>query len=280
MDDVNYLIDKLPSLIDSVQRNPSSTQGEMMGKLNGAVAIVTGGAHGMGAETARLFATEGAEVIIADVREAEGVSRAREICSLGGNARFFLLDVTSDAAWDELIGDVLSRSGKLNVLVNNAGISGSSYTDPFDIDGWHQLLDINLTGVFLGMKHAIPAMLEGGGGSIVNLSSISGNIGQDNLHLGYNGSKAAVRMITKSAAARYGHHNIRVNSVHPGLMPPMLTSGTTADPAQREIFLRRVPLRRAGKPEEVAWAILFLACDDASYITGAELHVDGGFLAT
>lgn len=250
-----------------------------MKKLQGSVAIVTGAASGMGAETARLFASEGAQVVIADLLDDPGAAQVARMQEAGLRARFVHHDVTSDTAWQSLIADVTANEGKLDVLVNNAGVSGSAYEDPFDLDGWKKLIDINLTGVFLGMKHAIPAMVARGGGSIVNMSSISGNLGQDNLHLGYNGSKAGVRMITKSAAARHGRDNIRVNSVHPGLMPPMLTSGSTANPEQRALFLRRVPLGRAGRLEEVARAFLFLACDDSSYITGSELHVDGGFLA-
>jgi NAD(P)-dependent dehydrogenase (short-subunit alcohol dehydrogenase family) len=149
-----------------------------------------------------------------------------------------------------------------------------------DTDAWDRLMAVNSRGVFLGTKHAVLAMKQAGGGSIVNLSSISGVTGQTMTHMGYNASKGAVRTLTKSTAVQFGRDGIRANSVHPGLMPPMRTSGATADPAVREKMLQGVPLRRAGEVDEVANAVLFLASDEASYITGAELYVDGGYLAT
>jgi 3(or 17)beta-hydroxysteroid dehydrogenase len=164
--------------------------------------------------------------------------------------------------------------------VNNAGISGSAVTDMLDTDAWDKLMAVNSRGVFLGTKYAVLAMKQAGGGSIVNLSSISGNTGQTMTHMGYNASKGAVRTLTKSTAVQFGRDGIRANSVHPGLMPPMRTSGATADPTVRAKMLQGVPLRRAGEVDEVANAILFLASDEASYITGAELYVDGGYLAT
>ena len=154
-----------------------------------------------------------------------------------------------------------------------------SVDDLFDTAAWQRLMAVNATGAFLGMKFAIPEMKKAGGGAIVNISSISGVAGQRGIHVGYNASKGAVRTLTKAAAVQHGRDNIRVNSVHPGLMPPMRTSGRTADPAVRAKMLEGVPLRRAGRVEEVANAVLFLASDEASYITGAELYVDGGFLA-
>lgn len=252
----------------------------MGNRLAGKVAIITGGAFGMGAETAKLFADEGAQVAIADILEDEGPKRVAEIEAAGGQARFWKLDVTQDSEWVDFMQNVQGAFGKLDILVNNAGISGSKFEDPFDDEGWRLLMSINVDGVFLGMKHAIPAMVETGGGAIVNLSSISGNTGQSNIHHGYNASKGAVRTITKSAAVRHAPEGIRVNSVHPGLMPPMRTSGATADPVIRAKMLKRVPMGRNGRADEVAKACLFLASDDASYITGSELHVDGGYLAS
>ena len=192
---------------------------------------------------------------------------------------FVKTDVTSETAWDHLIGTTVATYGKLDILVNNAGISGSAVSDMLDTDAWDRLLAVNARGVFLGTKYAVLAMQQAGGGSIVNLSSISGNAGQTMTHMGYNASKGAVRTLTKSTAVQFGRDRIRANSVHPGLMPPMRTSGATADPAVREKMLQGVPLRRAGEVDEVANAILFLASDEASYITGAELYVDGGYLA-
>ena len=252
----------------------------MAGRLDGKVAIITGGAFGLGAETAKIFAAEGAKVVIADILEEEGPKRVAEIEAASGEARYWKLDVTQDSEWAALVQNAQGAFGQIDILVNNAGVSGSAYDDPFDDAGWRLLMAVNVDGVFLGMKHVIPVMAGKGGGSIVNLSSISGNTGQSNIHHGYNASKGAVRTITKSAAVRHAPENIRVNSVHPGLMPPMRTSGATADPVVRAKMLKRVPLGRNGTAEDVAKACLFLASDDASYITGSELHVDGGLLAS
>ena len=163
--------------------------------------------------------------------------------------------------------------------MNNAGISGTFDPDVMSTAAWDTLMNVNAKGVFLGMKYAVPAMREAGGGAIVNISSISGFAGQERIHMAYNASKGAVRIMTKSAAVQFAPHGIRVNSVHPGFMPPMRTSKTSADPDWREAALRAVPMKRAGRVEEVAHAVLFLASDEASYITGTELVVDGGFLA-
>jgi NAD(P)-dependent dehydrogenase (short-subunit alcohol dehydrogenase family) len=248
-------------------------------RLDGKVALITGAASGMGASMARIFAREGAKVAVADVLEAEGRQVAADIVAANGAASFHRLDVTSEAEWRAVVEATVKEFGGLDILVNDAGISGSNVDDLFDTAGWNRLIAINATGVFLGMKFAIPAMQAKGGGAIVNVSSVSGVTGQTGLHVGYNASKGAVRTLTKVAAVQHGCDNIRVNSVHPGLMPPMRTSGRTADPAVRAKMLEAVPLGRAGRVEEVANAVLFLASDEASYITGAELYVDGGFLA-
>ena len=248
-------------------------------RLANKVAVVTGSAGGMGEAEARLFAQEGAKVVVADVLEAEGEAVVAAITQAGGEAVFVRLDVTSEQDWQETIGTAVSRFGRLNILVNNAGISGSGDPDLLSTATWDRLLDINAKGVFLGMKFAIPAMQQAGGGAIVNISSISGLIGQDYIHMGYNASKGAVRLMTKSAAVQYAKSGIRVNSVHPGMMPPMRTSVASADPERRRQRLSLVPLGRPGEREEVAYAVLFLASDEASYITGTELVVDGGFTA-
>jgi len=245
-------------------------------RLANKVALITGAASGMGAATARIFAREGAKVVIADVMEHEGKQVAE---SIGAAAHFEKLDVTDEKNWEAAVAATVKRFGKLDVLVNNAGISGSAEQDLFSTPAWERVMGINATGVFLGMKYAIPAMMAAGGGSIINFSSISGVVGQDGIHMAYNASKGAVRLMTKSAAVQNGRNKIRVNSVHPGLMPPMRTSGRTADPATRAKMLRRVPLGRAGEVDEVGYAVLFLASDEASYITGSEIHVDGGYLA-
>ena len=245
-------------------------------RLEGKVAIVTGAASGMGAATARRFAKEGAKVVIADMLEAEGKQVAAEI---GAAAVFMSLNVTDEANWMKVAADTVARFGKLDILVNNAGISGSAVNDLLETAIWHRVMDVNSTGVFLGTAACVPQMRKAGGGSIINLSSISGVVGQTMVHMAYNASKGAVRTMTKSTAVQFGPDKIRCNSVHPGLMPPMRTSGATADPVVRAKMLRAVPLGRNGEVDEVANAILFLASDEASYVTGAELYVDGGYLA-
>jgi NAD(P)-dependent dehydrogenase (short-subunit alcohol dehydrogenase family) len=247
-------------------------------RLQDKVALITGAAHGMGESMARLFAREGARVVLADVLEREGTQVAASIADAGGDALFLALDVADEAHWQRVIAAVVARHGRLDILVNNAGISGG-VLDRLNTELFDRLLAVNARGAFLGMKYAIPQMQKAGGGAIVNVSSISGLVGQSFVHMGYNGAKAAIHVMSKAAAVQFGKDGIRVNSVHPGIMPPMLTSVTSADPAVREMALANLPLGRAGRPQEVANAVLFLASDEASYITGAELVVDGGYLA-
>ena len=248
-------------------------------RLQNKVALVTGSTNGMGAAEATIFAREGAKVIVADVLADAGQSVVDAIASAGGEAYFAHLDVTQEEDWQEVVTTAASRYGKLDILVNNAGISGTYQSDLFSTDAWDRLMNINAKGVFLGMKYAVPEMQKAGGGSIVNISSISGFIGQDYIHMGYNASKGAVRIMTKSAAVQFAKDGIRVNSVHPGMMPPMTTSVASADPVRRQQRLTLIPLGRPGETTEVANAVLFLASDEASYITGTELPVDGGYLA-
>ena len=247
-------------------------------RLKNKVALITGAAHGMGEATARLFAREGAKVIVADVLEREGETVVQSIVANGGSAMFVRLDVAEEQQWIAAMAATIARYGRLDVLVNNAGISGA-VPDRMSTEYFDRLMSINARGTFLGVKYAVAEMQKTGGGAIVNLSSISGFVGQAFVHMGYNAAKAAIRVLTKSAAVQYGKDGIRVNSVHPGMMPPMLTSVTAADPALREKVLATVPLGRAGTADEAAWAVLFLASDEASYITGTELVVDGGYLA-
>ena len=248
-------------------------------RLAGKVALITGGAGGMGQSEAVIFAREGARVVIGDLLDVEGRHVADRIAGSGGQARFVKLDVTSEADWQKAAETAVGAFGKLDILVNNAGISGTFDPDTMSTTAWDALMNVNAKGVFLGMKHAIPRMRDGGGGAIVNISSISGFVGQPMLHMAYNASKGAVRIMTKSAAVQYAKDGIRVNSVHPGVMPPMRTSKASADPQWRAKMLRAVPMQREGRVEEVAHAVLFLASDEASYITGTELVVDGGYLA-
>ena len=247
-------------------------------RLEGKVALITGAAHGMGAEEARLFAREGAKVVIADIREDDARKVEAEISEAGGESMVIMLDVSQEDQWQTSVAAIVARFGRLDILVNNAGISGSGERDPGSTEAWDRRMDINAKSVFLGMKHAIPEMEKNGGGAIVNISSISGFVGQEAIHPGYNASKGAVRLVTKAAAVQHAKSGIRVNSVHPGMLPPMLTSFQTGDPA-REAMNAAVPMGREGEPIEVANAVLFLASDEASYITGTELIVDGGFTA-
>jgi NAD(P)-dependent dehydrogenase (short-subunit alcohol dehydrogenase family) len=248
-------------------------------RLKNKVAIVSGAASGMGAATARRFATEGAKVVVADQLEEEGRQVVAGVIAAGGTAEYLKLDVTSEASWQAVVDGAVAKFGRLDILVNNAGISGSAVNDLLETGIWERVMAVNSTGVFLGTAAAVRQMQKNGGGSIVNLSSISGVVGQTMVHMSYNASKGAVRTMTKATAVQFGKDGIRCNSIHPGLMPPMRTSGATADPVVRQKMLRAVPLGRTGEVDEVANAVLFLASDEASYITGAELYVDGGYLA-
>jgi NAD(P)-dependent dehydrogenase (short-subunit alcohol dehydrogenase family) len=245
-------------------------------RLKDKVAIVTGGAHGMGEAEARLFAKEGAAVVIADRLIDAGEAVAAEINAVQGRARFVKTDVTAESDWKELIAETISTYGRLDILVNNAGISGSSVGDVDALEGWQTIMAINASSVFLGTKLAAAAMIPNGRGSIVNISSIMGFVGSPDSHPGYAASKGAVRIYTKAAAAKYGPSGIRVNSVHPGYMPPMLNATNAAGRASK---IEATPLRRLGEPIEVAYGVLFLASDEASFVTGTELVIDGGFIA-
>jgi len=245
-------------------------------RLKDKVAIITGSAHGMGEAEARLFATEGAKVVVADVLAHDAEVVAAAIRAGGGEATAAKIDVTSEAEWKSLIDKTLTAYGRLDALVNNAGISGSSVGDPDSLDGWHRVIAVNQTSVFLGTKLAAEQMAKTGGGSIVNISSIMGFVGGTGGHPVYHASKGAVRIYSKAAAVRYGPLGVRVNTVHPGYMPPMLNA---TNAAERDDKIALTPLRRIGKPIEVAYGVLFLASDEASFVTGTELVIDGGFVA-
>jgi len=239
---------------------------------------VTGGARGMGEAEARLFASEGANVVVADLLDVEGQAVADAINAAGGEALFSHLNVTDEKNWEVVVADAVARFGRLDILVNNAGMDGVHEPHLLDTDAWDAVMDVNAKGVFLGMKYAILEMRKNGSGSIINISSISGFVGMEQTHMGYNASKGAVRIMSKSAAVQNARQGIRVNSVHPGIMPPM--SGTLRPPERHEYLVtEKIPMGRVGEVEEVAAAVLFLASDDASYITGTELVVDGGYLA-
>jgi NAD(P)-dependent dehydrogenase (short-subunit alcohol dehydrogenase family) len=245
-------------------------------RLKDKVAIVTGGAHGMGEAEARLFTKEGAKIVVADLLTDQAEAVAADIRAGGGEAIAVRTDVTSEPDWLALIDRTVSTYGRLDILVNNAGISGSSVGDPDALEGWNRIIAVNQTSVFLGTKLAAEQMAKTGGGSIVNISSIMGFVGSNSGHPAYCASKGAVRIYTKAAAVRYGPQGVRVNSVHPGYMPPMLNATNQNLRAEK---IELTPLRRLGEPIEVAYGVLFLASDEASFVTGTELVIDGGFIA-
>jgi 3alpha(or 20beta)-hydroxysteroid dehydrogenase len=246
----------------------------IMGRLQSKVAIITGGARGMGAATSRLFVQEGAKVAIADVLDSEGAALASE---LGDAARFYHHDVTSEEGWAELVRTVEADFGAIDILVNNAGILLFRTLLDTSLADYERVLKVNLTGEFLGIKAVAPGMIARGKGAIVNISSVDGMKGANGL-AAYSSSKWGVRGLTRVAALELGHRGIRVNSVHPGGVDTVMTNH---DGSTREKVSERfgnVPLQRVGAPEEVARATLFLASDDASYLAGAEIAVDGGML--
>ena len=245
-------------------------------RLKDKVAIVTGAGHGMGETEARLFAAEGARVIAADILEHEAERVTGDIRAAGGEATAAKIDVTSEPEWAALIRKTISTYGRLDILVNNAGISGSSVGEPDGVEGWNRIIAVNQTSVFLGTKLAAEQMAKTRGGSIVNISSIMGFVGSASGHPAYHASKGAVRIYSKAAAVRYGPMGVRVNTVHPGYMPPMLNA---TNAGERDEKIAMTPLRRIGEPIEVAYGVLFLASDEASFVTGAELVIDGGFIA-
>ncbi|MGB5097954.1 MAG: glucose 1-dehydrogenase [Porticoccaceae bacterium] len=246
-----------------------------MSNLNGKVALITGAARGQGAAEARLFAQRGAKVMLCDILDSEGQAVAAEI---GANAAYLRLDVTSEASWQAAVKATVSKFGKLNVLVNNAGIVKVTDLADCPLEEYMQVIQVNQVGVFLGMKTVAPAMKQAGGGSIVNISSIDGLIGMTG-GTAYCASKFAVRGMTKVAALELGKDGIRVNSIHPGgILTPMITGAGLDAQTAGEVF-GRVPLQRIGQPEEIATLAAYLASDDASYSTGSEFIADGGLTA-
>ena len=248
-------------------------------RLAGKVAFISGGARGMGAAEVRLFAAEGARVAFGDVLLAEGEALAAEVGESGGEALFMPLDVTDAAQWQAAIDATVARFGRLDVLVNNAGVRGAGLVEEVTAEEWDRVMDINAKGVFLGTRAALPALRQAGGGSIVNISSQLGLVGVDNSGPQYQASKGAVRIFTKATAIQYAAEGIRANSVHPGPIATPMTEPGRADPERYRVTVSRIPLGRYGQPEDVAYGVLFLASDESSFMTGSELVIDGGWTA-
>ena len=234
---------------------------------------------GMGEAHAKLLAKEGASVIVTDIADDQGKAVADAIKEAGSEAIFCKHDVSDEAAWIEVIDKGVSTYGKIDILVNNAGIMLQKPVHETETDEWDRLFDINVKGAFFGTKYILPAMQKAGRGSIINISSIYGLVGGPSA-AAYEASKGAVRLLTKASAADYAPFNIRVNSVHPGVIKTPMTDGILADEEVSRQFLSAVLMGRAADPIEVAYAVLFLASDEASYMTGSELVVDGGYTTT
>lgn len=248
----------------------------MAGQLEGKVALITGAARGQGESHARLMASEGANVVLGDILEAEVMAVAKEIEAAGGAAEGVFLDVTRSEDWAVAVEQTEDRFGRLDVLVNNAGIitEGGAVDEPEDV--WERVIAVNQTGMFLGMKHAVPAMRRAGGGSIINIASTLGVVGAED-YIAYQASKGAIRQMTRSAALSYVNDAIRVNAICPGFIRTPMTDVLEAAIRQHDIGM--TPMGRAGEPIEISWAVVYLASDESSFVTGADLVVDGGYLA-
>ena len=247
-------------------------------RLENKVALISGGARGMGAAEAKLFSTEGAKVVIGDILEEEGRQTEAEINESGGECLFVRLDVTSESDWQAAVDLAVVRFGTLDVLVNNAGIFRTERVEETTGELWDQVMDINAKGVFLGTKCVIPEMRKAGDGSIINISSGLGLVGSP-WSAAYSASNGAVRLFTKSTAIQYAREGIRANSVHPGLIETLMTAELLANEASRQARTSRYPMNRIGQPEDIAFGVLFLASDESSFMTGSELVIDGGSTA-
>ena len=260
-------------------------------RLIGKEAIVTGGASGIGAETARVFAGQGASVVLCDVNAVLGQSVVSEISKNGGETIFRELDVTDEQQWIALVAEAEEKLGKLNILANIAGISGrdpkvlvqatptaGGMLEDQTLDKWNQVMEVNATVTFLGTRHAIAPMRRSGGGFIINISSICGIIGSF-ANAAYHASKGAVRIFSKAAAIQYAPDGIRVDSIHPGFVDPPMTKPAHSNPELVQIRLEATPLGRFGAPGDLALGCLYLASDESSWVTGSELVIDGGLTA-
>ena len=249
-------------------------------RLDGKVAFISGGARGMGATEAKLFASEGAAVVFGDVLEKEGRRTEAEIIDSGGKGIFIHLDVASEKSWEKAISTTIDKFGKLNILVNNAGVSGRALIEDTSVEEWNRIMDVNAKGTFLGTKAALPELKKADGASIINISSQLGIVGSDlGVSAAYQASKGAVRLLTKATALEYASEGIRCNSVHPAPVNTELTAVSRENP---EVFAKtksNIPLGRFAEPMEIAKAVLYLASDESSFMTGSELVVDGGWTA-
>lgn len=245
-------------------------------RLENKVALVSGGARGIGAAITKILAHEGAKVVIGDVLVDAGQKTAAEINDAGGECVFVRLDVTSEAAWNSAVGEAVSRFGKLDILVNNAGVTSRGMIEDISVDDWTRVMDVNVKGGFLGTKASIPLMRVNGGGSIVNISSGAAIAPQPNTSGAYSASKGAVRIFTKSTAIQYAGENIRCNSVHPGPVETDMLNLSREDDTELSTMKARVPLGRFGSAEDIAYGVLYLASDESSFVTGSELVIDGG----
>ena len=247
-------------------------------RLEGKVALITGAARGKGAAAARLFAQEGAKVIVADVSDPEGIAVAAEIAEAGGDAIYVHLDVTDESEWEAAVQSAITSFGKLDILVNNAGIWRRGHVMETSSEQWDDIMDVNAKGVFLGTKAAIPEMRKAGGGSIVNISSTAGLVGSKTSSA-YSASKGAVRIFSKSTAIQYASEGIRANSIHPGPIDTDMGDQVWPDPTSREASISRTALSRIGTAQDIAYGALYLASDESSFVTGSELVIDGGVTA-
>jgi NAD(P)-dependent dehydrogenase (short-subunit alcohol dehydrogenase family) len=247
-------------------------------RLEGKVALITGAARGQGAAEARMFAEEGAKVILADVTDQEGMAVAAEIAEAGGDALYVHLDVTNEDEWESAVKSAVASFGKLDVLVNNAGIWRRGHVLETSSEQWDDIMDVNAKGVFLGTKAAIPAMRKAGGGSIINISSTAGLVGSKT-SAAYSASKGAVRIFTKSTAVQYAAEGIRANSIHPGPIDTDMGDQVWPDATSREAAVARTAIARIGTADDIAYGALYLASDESSFVTGSELVIDGGVTA-
>lgn len=248
-------------------------------KLTGKVALISGAARGIGAAIAHCLAAEGATVLVGDLLIDVGQQTVADLVAKGHTAHFIQLDVTSEVDWHNAVETAVSEFGGLHILVNNAGTGVPGMVEEVSLEEWNRVMAVNSTGVFLGSKTALPALKQSGSGSIINMSSQLGLVGTDNSSPQYQASKGAVRLLTKTTAMQYAPDGIRVNSVHPGPIATPRNAERRADPEIYRKTVSRIPLGRYGNPEEVARGVLYLASDDASFVTGSELVIDGGWTA-